>query len=99
MSEKRGMKAMVPGGGKMYEIKPYNGNNTAKTHIPNAAKMFEEYALWGGDSLQAEDAKRHIGAPVLPRRNPQDGCPQLPRYPYRAPAQSRRTWGRTSTAF
>jgi hypothetical protein len=40
MSEKIGMKAMVPGNSKMYEIKCCNFNGQVKTHMPNVAKIF-----------------------------------------------------------
>jgi hypothetical protein len=40
MSEKLGMKAMVPGNGKTYEIKWYDCNEQVKMHMPTVAKMF-----------------------------------------------------------
>ena len=40
MSEKIGMKAMVPGNSKMYEIKCCNFDRQVKTHMPNVAKIF-----------------------------------------------------------
>jgi hypothetical protein len=40
MSEKLGMKAMVPGSSKLYEIKWCNFNEQVKTHMPTVTKLF-----------------------------------------------------------
>jgi hypothetical protein len=40
MSEKLGMKAMVPGNGKTYEITWRVGNGQVKTRMPTVTRMF-----------------------------------------------------------